>query len=154
MVLGANLEFQESFHSRIKKFFINYHFTLLDLNKLLDSFKGKDCQAFVKNTTSLAYWIEKTPLLMTKNNCEWEGIIGALCRYKKINDFMAKTIIKDKEVEQYKKDMNEFKNNLINFHKHGKHLFLKYCHAKIGGGKTEYWEIFTKHVCQENTWSL
>ena len=49
---------------------------------------------------------------------------------------MATTIIKDEQ--QYKKDMIKFKSNVIEFYKHGKHLFLKDHHGKIGGGKTAY----------------
>ena len=94
---------KKAFHCKLKKFFSDYHFSLWDLNKSLASFKEKDYQAFVRNATTLADWIEKTTLLMTKGDHEWEGVIGGLWTYKKIHDFMAKTIIKDEEVVQYKK---------------------------------------------------
>ena len=113
---------------------------------MLASFKGKDCHALVRNATALADWIEKTNLLTTKVNREWEGIIGSLWTYKKLHDFMAKTIIKDEKVVQYKKDMIEFKNNVIEFYKHGKHLFLKDHHGKIGGGKTAYMHTLQFYV--------
>ena len=82
MVIGANLEFCKAFHCKLKGFFSDYHFSLWDLNKSLVLFKGKDCRAFVINATTLADWIEKTKLLTTKGNREWEGIIGGLRTYK------------------------------------------------------------------------
>ena len=91
---------------------------------------------FVKNATSLADWIEETPLLMTKDNHEWEGIIGALQTFKKLHDFMAKTVIKDEEVVQYNKTMKDFEKDVIEFYEHGKQLFLKDHHPKIGGSET------------------
>ena len=106
MALGAGMDFCEGFHCRIKRFFNDYHFSLWDLNKSLSSFKGKDCRAFVKNAASLADWIENTELLVTDGDEEWEGMIGALRTYKKLHDFMAKTIIEDKDKEKYEEEIN------------------------------------------------
>ena len=42
--------------------------------------------------------------------------------------------------------MIKFKNKVIEFYKHGKHLFLKDCRSKIGGGKTVYMQTLQFYV--------
>ena len=49
-------------------------------------------------------------------------------------------------MEQYKKDMKQFEKDMIEIYEHGKHLFLKYCNGKIGGGETAYMHTLQFYV--------
>ena len=83
---------------------------------------------------------------MTDGDEEWEGMIGALRIYKKLHDFMAKTIIKDEDKEKHQQEIYQFEKDVIEFYKHGQDSFLKDHHSNLGGGETTYMHTFRFYV--------
>ena len=136
-LMGSTMEIElaEKFSDVLCGFWSEYNVLLWNLNMNFQRLVGSELLLFIKNTDKITSFL--------KNEYQALPVLDDLCKglllWEQISPFLVITEIKN--VEEYKKKLEEFENNLRMFYEVGSRSFLTKNPAVVGDDETFYYHV-------------